>query len=615
MVHEVKAPLDALKGIDRAIAQLNGEGNLFAATYAQAVQIDTGNRVKEALDANEKIVNDSIKTAYKVVAAVGSFSARTILIANYRQIIKDYPSNVIKLAATLLFANKKFKNQVSQLANPFTKITYKTPKGEYVWDDYVEIAKITGSPAYRAVTMRGDNFLYEFSKSKEQLQREQRLTSWQDMRPRKLAWMSKFEEAFFRLTGEYLDHKAFANPRGAYRAIYNTAVQRASDAADALLDREQNLPSIIRQPLKMQMIPILGRFMRNASGGKWTGLIRKNSIGGLVFSFMAGFPSTINQLFFRHIRTTLSTDKSITLKERTKNAVEALVKVVLPQITYNYAGAIQGILQATIDGAVNAIGGGPEEKKEQYAKFNSLKGWELQVAKMKAVYNEAEEKAINAVINSLFASSVDVGAMNVFRPFAGFIAFKGWQQGAIEALAQKGFTKQQVEERKQSIREIENLLFEGFNIKLIHAFPTEEYRKAILSKYGNKEVDALKDIIKVTGAFGVVLGEADKLFDLTKLMASTDEYEGLSDREIYVAATLKAYSLFFSNIILGGKYGWVFSSFAGDARGVANMLISDEMTKLRSEERAAKKGGGATRPTGRRGGAISGGRRGGARFP
>ena len=616
LVHEVKAPLDALKGIDRAIAQLNGEGNLFAATYAQAVQIDTGNRVKEALDANEKIVNDSLKTAYKVVGAVSSFSARQILIANYRQFIKDYPSNVIKLAATLFFANKRFKNQVSQLANPFSKIRYKTPKGEYVWEDYVEIAKITGSPSYRTVTMRGDNFLYEFSKSKEQLQREQRLTSWQDMRPRKLAWMSKFEEAFFRLTGEYLDHKAFADPRGAYRAIYNTAVQRASDAADALLDREQGLPSIIRQPLKMQMVPILGRFMRNASGGKWTGLIRKNSIGGLVFSFMAGFPSIINQLFFRHIRTTLSIDKSITLKERAKNAVEALVKVVLPQITYNYMGAIQGILQATIDSAVNAIGGSPEEKKEQYAKFNKLKGWELQVAKMKAVYNEAEEKAINAVINSLFASSVDVGAMNVFRPFAGFIAFKAWQQGAVEALAQKGLTKQQVEERKQSIREIENLLFEGFNIKLIHAFPTEEYRKAILSKYGNKEVDALKDIIKVTGAFGVVLGEADKLFDLTKLMTSTDEYEGLSDREIYVAATLKAYSLFFSNIILGGKYGWVFSSFAGDARNIANMLIADEITRLRSEKREAQKGGAAGMPaSGRTRAIMPGVGRGGSRFP
>jgi hypothetical protein len=523
----------------------------------------------------------------------------------------------MKLAPTLFFANKKFKNQVYKLANPFSKVTYKTPQGTYTWEDYIPIAKETGSPAYRAVTVRGDNFLYEFSKSKEQLQREQRLTSWQDMRPKKLAWMSKFEEAFFKITGEYLDHKAFADERGAYRALYYTSVQRASDAADALLDREQGLPSIMRQPLRVQMIPVIGRFFRNASGGKFTGTISKNSIGGLIFGFMAGFQSGINQLFWRHVRKTLSFDKTITLKERAGNATEVLAKVIIPQIFYNLAGAIQGMLHATIESAVTAVGGGPEERKEQYKKFNSLEGWELQVAKTSAVFKLSKEKTVNAVMNSLFSSAVDANTLNLIKPFAGLIAFKIWQEGAVEALLQKGLTKKEVDERKQNIREIENMMLEVFNVKILHALPTEEYREAIRLKYGNKDVDGLKDLIKVTGAFGALFGEADKLYDLGRLMSSTDEYEGLSDTDIAVAATLKAYSLFFANIVVGGKYGWLLSTFAGDARAISNMIISDETTKLKSEKRAEKKseGGGVMPLGGGRGGAVNAGRRGGARFP
>jgi phage host-nuclease inhibitor protein Gam len=596
LINEVKPSLDGLKGIDKAVDKLNLENNLFASTYAQAVKLDISGRVKMALDSNERIVNDNLERVYKRIAGATSLAARILLIGNYRQIFKDYFSNILKLGPTLFFANKKAINQSYRLANPFSTVKYSTPNGTYVWDDYIDITAETGSPTYRTVTTRSDNFMYEFSKSKEQLQREQRLFSWQDMRPRKLAWMSKFEEAFLKITGEYLDHDSYKNKRGAYRAFYKTAVQRASDAADSLLDREQGLPSIIRQPLKMQLIPVFGRFLRNVSGGKLNTTISKNSPTALIFGFMAGFQSGINQLFSRHLRTALSVDKTITLEQRASEAAQALSKVIIPAIGYNLMGAIQGIAHATIENAVNSIGGGPEEKKEQYKKFNELEGWELQVEKMKTVFLKAEEKTMNTVLNSIFSSAIDANALGFIRPFAGLIAFKFWQEGKIEELNNKGLSKEQIEEAKKSIRETEALLMDVFNVRLIHALPTKEYRAAILSKYRNKEVDGLKDIIKYTGAYGVLFSEADKVIDLFKLMSSTDDYEGLSESDIAVAATLKAYSLFFSNFVLGGKYGWLLSTFSGDARSIANMIISDEMTKLRSEEieskKQSKKGGG-----------------------
>jgi uncharacterized membrane protein YgcG len=596
LINEVKPSLDGLKGIDKAVDKLNLENNLFASTYAQAVKLDISGRVKMALDSNERIVNDNLERVYKRIAGATSLAARILLIGNYRQIFKDYFSNILKLGPTLFFANKKAINQSYRLANPFSTVKYSTPNGTYVWDDYIDITAETGSPTYRTVTTRSDNFMYEFSKSKEQLQREQRLFSWQDMRPRKLAWMSKFEEAFLKITGEYLDHDSYKNKRGAYRAFYKTAVQRASDAADSLLDREQGLPSIIRQPLKMQLIPVFGRFLRNVSGGKLNTTISKNSPTALIFGFMAGFQSGINQLFSRHLRTALSVDKTITLEQRASEAAQALSKVIIPAIGYNLMGAIHGIAHATIENAVNSIGGGPEEKKEQYKKFNELEGWELQVEKMKTVFLKAEEKTMNTVLNSIFSSAIDANALGFIRPFAGLIAFKFWQEGKIEELNNKGLSKEQIEEAKKSIRETETLLMDVFNVRLIHALPTKEYRAAILSKYRNKEVDGLKDIIKYTGAYGVLFSEADKVVDLFKLMSSTDDYEGLSESDIAVAATLKAYSLFFSNFVLGGKYGWLLSTFSGDARSIANMIISDEMTKLRSEEieskKQSKKGGG-----------------------
>jgi hypothetical protein len=595
LVHEVKPFLDKVKGLTDAVANLKKEKDLASATYAEAINIAVNSRVKNSLEANERISNRNYSAWYRTVSQVGSIASRVILISQLRQALADFPSNITKLATSLAFANKSMKNQVSQVVSP--KISsYTTDKGNFVWDDYVKIALSTGSSVHRIMSVYADNFLYEFSKSKEQLQREQRVASWQDMAVKKHAWMSRFEEAFNRLTGEYLDHNAFANERGAYRAMYYDAVQRASDVADSFVDRQYGLASIARQPVRMQVVaPFVGRFLRNVFGK--SGTIAKNNPASVMLGFLSGYPGVQAQLFSRYIRSALSVDRTISAKQRAEDITRALTEVVAPAVLYNAIRAAQGVLFTTTAAAVMAAGDNEEDRKRLYKEMEDMPFWKRWFTKTRIALGEKEESLMNACINGMLSSAIDPNVNALLRPAVGFFVFKSWKENVIEDMTKKGNTRAEISEIKQKIKDVENVWFETYGIRPIEIFGTQEYKEGVKRYYkAGTESEGVEDLIKSTGGFGVLYGEASRIMDITKLIDATDENQNLSETEVYAAAGLKLGGLFFSNVILGGKYGAALSMFSGDMNKISNMLISDQKSVQTGFEIKSKKKGKAKMP-------------------
>jgi hypothetical protein len=597
LIHEVKPALDALKGLDDAVEKLKKEKDLGAATYAEAISIGVANRAKNSLETNERIANQDYSFWYKTVSKVTSAASRVILIGQQRQALADYPSNILKLSTSLAFANRTMKNQVSQLVSP-TLSSYKTDKGTFKWDDYVKIALTTGSSVHRIMSVYADNFLYEFSKSKEQLQREQRVSSWQDMAIKKHGWMSRFEEAFKRLTGEYLDHKAFEDERGAYRAMYYDAVQRASDVADAFIDRQQGLASFARKPLKMNVFaPFVGRFLRNVFGKSTT--ISTNNPASIMLGFLSGYPGVQFQLFSRYIRSALSVDRSISKKQRAEDITKMLTEVVAPSVLYSTLRATQGILYTTTYAAVMAAGDSDEDRKRLYKEMENMPFWKKWFTKVRIGIGEGEEKLYRACINGMLSSTIDPNVNALWRPLIGFVLFKRWKENAIEDMMKKGMTKRKIAEAKQNIKDIENIWFDTYNIRPIELFGTKEYATAVQLKYGpGAATEGVEDLIKSTGGFGILYNEVNRTMDVAKLIDATDENKNLSETEVYAAAALKLSGLTFANVILGGKAGAALSMFSGDMNKVANMMISDQKSiqtgfEIRQKKKGSKKGKGS----------------------
>jgi hypothetical protein len=161
-------------------------------------------------------------------------------------------------------------------------------------------------------------------------------------------------------------------------------------------------------------------------------------------------------------------------------------------------------------------------------------------------------------------------------------------------MTKKGNTRDEINETKQKIKDIENVWFETYGIRPIEIFGTLEYNEAVKRYYkAGTESEGVEDLIKSTGGFGVLYGEASRIMDITKLIDATDENKNLSETEIYTAAGLKLGGLFFSNVILGGKYGAALSMFSGDMNKISNMLISDQksvQTGFEIEEKKKNKG-------------------------
>ena len=594
LIHEVKPVLDSLKGLDNATERLKKERDLGAATYSEAVSIAVANRVKNALESNERISNNNYSFWYKSASKVTSFASRVILISQLRQAFADFPSNIFKLSASLGFANKSMKNQVYKVVTPEMS-SYTTDKGKFKWDDYVKIALSTGSSVHRIMSVYADNFLYEFSKPKEQLQREQRVASWQDMAVKKRAWMSRFEEAFNRITGEYLDHEAFSDERGAYRAIYFDAVQKASDAADSFVDRQYSLASIARQPIRVNIAaPFVGRAIRNVFGKSPT--IAKNNPASVILGFLTGYPTVQFQLFSRYMRSALSLDKDISAKQRTEDVARALTEVIVPSVMYNVIRASTGLIFTTTAAAVLAAGDDEEERKRLYKEMETMPFWKRWFAKTRIAIGEKQESFTNAVINGMLSSAIDPNVNAIVRPAAGFFLFKAWKENAIEDMTKSGKTKEEIQQAKQKIKEYENSFFETYSIRPIELFGTKEYQEGIKRYYNaGAQSEGVEDLIKSTGGFGILYNEVSRSMDLAKLIDATDENKNLSETELYVASALKLGGMTFANVILGGKAGAAISMFSGDMNKVANMIISDQksiQTGFEIKGKKKKKSGG-----------------------
>ena len=102
--------------------------------------------------------------------------------------------------------------------------------------------------------------------------------------------------------------------------------------------------------------------------------------------------------------------------------------------------------------------------------------------------------------------------------------------------------------------------------------------------------------------------------DLVKMINATDENEGLSETELYVASALKLGGVTFANIILSGKAGAALSMLSGDMNKISNMMISDqksiqkgfEIEEKKRKKGRSKKSGRGTRGSGTRGGGTRG---------
>jgi hypothetical protein len=486
------------------------------------------------------------------------------------------------------------KNQVYKVVTPEMS-SYTTDKGKFKWDDYVKIALSTGSSVHRIMSVYADNFLYEFSKPKEQLQREQRVASWQDMAVKKRAWMSRFEEAFNRITGEYLDHEAFSDERGAYRAIYFDAVQKASDAADSFVDRQYSLASIARQPIRVNIAaPFVGRAIRNVFGKSPT--IAKNNPASVILGFLTGYPTVQFQLFSRYMRSALSLDKDISAKQRTEDVARALTEVIVPSVMYNVIRASTGLIFTTTAAAVLAAGDDEEERKRLYKEMETMPFWKRWFAKTRIAIGEKQESFTNAVINGMLSSAIDPNVNAIVRPAAGFFLFKAWKENAIEDMTKSGKTKEEIQQAKQKIKEYENSFFETYSIRPIELFGTKEYQEGIKRYYNaGAQSEGVEDLIKSTGGFGILYNEVSRSMDLAKLIDATDENKNLSETELYVASALKLGGMTFANVILGGKAGAAISMFSGDMNKVANMIISDQksiQTGFEIKGKKKKKSGG-----------------------
>jgi hypothetical protein len=612
LIHEVKPVLDSIKGLDNAVENLKKEKDLAAATYAEAVSIAVANRVKNSLESNERISNDNYSFWYKSASQVSSIAARVILISQIRA-VADFLSNITKLSASIAFANKTLKNQIFKSVTPGIT-SYTTDKGTFKWDDYVKVALATGSSVHRMMSNYADNFLYEFSKPKEQLQREQRVGSWQDMAVKKAGWMNRFESAFNRITGESFDHKAFADERGAYRAMYLDSVQRASDAADSYIDRQYGLASIARQPIRVNIFaPFLGRASRNLFGKSPT--IAKNNPASVILGFLTGYPSTQFQLFSRYIRRALSVDREVSAKTRAEDIAKAMTEVIVPSIMYNTIRATTGILFTTTAAAVMAAGDDEEDRKKLYKEMGSMPFWKRWLTKTRIVFGEKEEKLRNAVINGMLSSAVDPNVNALVRPVAGLLLFKMWKENVIEDMMTQGKTKSEIQEAKQKIKERENTLFEAYNIRPIELFGTSQYAQSIKINYGAQaQFEGVEDVIKSTSGFGILYNEVSRSMDLVKMINATDENEGLSETELYVASALKLGGVTFANIILSGKAGAALSMLSGDMNKISNMMISDqksiqkgfEIEEKKRKKGRSKKSGRGTRGSGTRGGGTRG---------
>lgn len=649
LLNEMQPYIDQIKGINEAVEELNAlalktideskkrELN-FAAAYAEGISITIKNRLDNSLLNGDKSINNNYNFVANLIGVTQKFAAKLWLTGTMRQLGSDYPANIVKTSAALAAANKSAKMQTFRLLSP-SKSSIRTQKGKFVWDDYVKIAELTGSPVYRTVSMYSDNFLYDYTKTPAELQREQKVMSWQDMAVKKQAWMERFENAFTKLTGEVFDHKAFEDERGSYRAMFYEAVHRASSAADSTVDRQFGLPSFARQPLKTNVFfPFVGRPLRylfNTYKPSWVKYlsISKTSWVGTITGYMMGYPSVQHSLFRNYIKLSFTGTSGLTLKERSKYMAQSLTEAFIPTFFYGLSRAFFGALFIGTAAAVRSAAGDEEEEKKIREEMDNQNAWQRMLTSFKLKYREAEDVVFDNIINSLTANVVDPQTTYLLRMAAGLWAFQYWKKEAIIAMDTreveyeyeyqgqilKGKRKMSKEERTAMGKEIkkkENRIWNMFNVRPLEIYGGQDYEAAMQKRdvawAGGRATQGWEELFESIGGFGEVAKTARSVVTIKELFETDNEK--LNRSELLMASILKGYALLFTNYMIGGKYGWVASMFTGDANKIANTILKDleaQNREYEKEKQKKSKGGfGGGRRTGARG---SGGRSTGGR--
>ena len=632
---EVKPFLDYVKGLKDAQQKAEAEGDLFAARYLKGIELFATEKLNAKLLQNEKSLNETFSAVFKNIAGIQSYTAKSYLISVVRQLALEYPINVAKAGIAIAFANRSFPKQIWRLLST-NKLSLKTSKGKFEWSDYMKVVQFTGSPIARTMNLYADNYVYEYSKSPEQLQREQKLMGWQDTRPKKFLWMNRFENAFKRITGEDFDHKAFEDERGMYRNMYLTAVEKASFLADATVDKQYGSSSFTRDPLRVNIgtLPVMGILTGTLIGGPagtvtavTTGAaggffsrgvrnllnrifktdralftIKKDHEAALVTGFLQGYPSVQNKSFISDMKRAMSLNSGESFKKRAEIFSRGILESLLPSVTYVVTRTYTGLIFVTATGVI--LGIGDDEDKEEVKK-NALQPnwWERQLYKTRKRFKQQKERLINDLAAGTTSVVLDPQSAFLIKMAGGLAMFKLWKEDAIEKMGEKGVKKDQINEMKKNIKNIENIWFDIYNIRPIDIIHGEAYEKALDRYYSASEpTKDWEETAMTIISYQEIIQTIQFAKTWEELRKNAVENKDIDKDELYSAAVLKAYSILFTLNVLGGKYGYLLSMLTGDARKVSNTMLKDLETqqleyeiknKSRSNKKSAK---GSKRP-------------------
>jgi len=621
LLAEVKPFLDYVKGLKDAAQKAESEGDLFAARYLKGIELFATERLNANLLKNEKSLNETFGAVFEAISGIQSFTAKSYLVSVIRQLALEYPLNIFKAGAAIAFANKTFPKQIWRLFDA-RNLSFKTSKGTFEWKDYMKVVQFTGSQIARTMNLYPDNYIYEYSKSPEQLQREQKLMGWQDIRPKRFLWMNRFEYAFKRITGEDFDHKAFEDERGVYRNAFLAAVEKASFLADATVDKQYGSSSFTRDPLRVNIgtLPVMGILTGTLIGGPagtvtavTTGAaggffsrgvrnllnrifktdralftIKKDNEAALVTGFLQGYGSVQHASFTSDMKRAMSFNTKESFSKRAGLASRAILETLIPSVGYILTRTYTGLIFTTATAVI--IGAGDDEKEE--VKKNALNPdwWKRQLYKTRERFKNQKERLLSDLTSGVASVALDPQSAYMIKMAGGFAMFKLWKEDAVEKMAEKGMTKDKIDEMKKKIKNIENIWFDVYNIRPIDIIHGEAYEKALDRYYSAAEAtkDWEETAMTITATQEVIqlLTFAATWEELRKNAVENKE---IDKDELYAAAVLKAYSIIFTLNILGGKYGYMLSMLTGDARKEANTMLKDLETQQLEYEINSKK--------------------------
>jgi hypothetical protein len=600
-LYYAKPFLDAVKGMGEAIEDIKSgnvaeqrplsalmaggetltDANQFALAYAEGVKNALASRVKNTLLSNEKSVADNFDAMFRVAAKTQAFAAKMWLLSPLRQ-MNDFLNNFVKTAAVLAFESKNIRSVKSAMRAFVPQKAYsKTDKGKFKWEDYVNIADYTGSPIYKMMSMYADNFIYEFRKTPEQLQRQQRAASWQDMAYKKIAWMDRFEQSFYKLTGEYFDHEAFKDARGSYRAMYATTAQRASLAADSLIDKQYGLASVARQPLRIQAIlaPILGaRAIRNTFGKNY-GTFKVGSTGAMLTGFMQGYATRQYALVQSYAKRAFDTTTTDTPVQRLTYLTRALTEAVIPVYGYSLVRTITSNLFTSVSAAIRDAFDDDEEQKKMFNELETKSGWERFKKKTELAFVDLEEDALDNLINSAYSLTYNPQAQFVFKNVAGLLMFQFYKKKAVEDM--RGMGRADVKQTKKDIKSVEQKMFGMFNMKMINIYGGDEYNESVKMFYNADEaVTGWENTMESFFGFSALSQVAGQATDFTRLMTAA-EGANVNKGDVALAAGLQLYGILFANMYAPGGIGTVMSMLSGDATKAGRYIMGEQMRVLK----------------------------------